>query len=343
MRTGNMAAKVRKRDTGEHGNRGEFGTVNRSEADVAVADPAADAASDPMAGRASLEGTPYEEQPKAIAPVTTYRLGGGSRGDDSIRDDEQMVDVTGWLYENPDVVEQLATDYELPLHGADEIELDDYEDETSGDGWIGDEDLDIPTGEGGTDFDLSRAYAEYVQECRHQGVVPFSDRAGHQQRKRDRARARLRESHRAAADAVGDFAEQSRNSHQTPAQARARAAYMIYRDAAQDETQEALDGLRALGARHGAAYVSFPPDDDIDDSALLSGHPVFWDADGEAMDWNEDPEIESGDEYAAWLFADRDEAIVSDLAPKAREDRELDAMSDRTDHAFTYRCTEKGA
>src|SRR5699024_1276448 len=149
---------------------GEFGTVNRSEADVAVADPAADAASDPMAGRASLEGTPYEEQPKAIAPVTTYRLGGGSRGDDSIRDDEQMVDVTGWLYENPDVVEQLATDYELPLHGADEIELDDYEDETSGDGWIGDEDLDIPTGEGGTDFDLSRAYARMPSTYRSAAI-----------------------------------------------------------------------------------------------------------------------------------------------------------------------------
>src|SRR5699024_121377 len=120
-------------------------------------------------------------------------------------------------------------------------------------------------------------------------------------------------------------------------------AYMIDRDAAQDETQEALDGLRALGARHGAAYVSFPPDDDIDDSALLSGHPVFWDADGEAMDWNEDPEIESGDEYAAWLFADRDEAIVSDLAPKVREDRELGAISGRTGHAFDDRCAEKGA
>src|SRR5699024_7607044 len=40
MRTGNMAAKVRKRDTGEQGNRGEFAAVQRSEARIEVSEAA---------------------------------------------------------------------------------------------------------------------------------------------------------------------------------------------------------------------------------------------------------------------------------------------------------------
>lgn len=146
---------------------------------------------------------------------------------------------------------------------------------------------------------------------------------------------------RKAKSAVDDVAGRFRTSHQTMAQARARAAHMIYREAAQEEAGEALDGLCDLGARNGATYVSFPGNDDIDDSALLSAHPVFWDADGERMEWNEDPEVENGDEYAAWMFADRDEVVVADLAPNVREDLELNAISDRTDHAYTYRCNSE--
>lgn len=340
MTTDSTAAKIRKRDTGEKGNRGEFATVTRSEAEVNVAHQAGPPA-DPMAGRASLEGVAYKDQPKAIATVTTYHDGGGSQGEDTTG--RQTVDVTDWLYDHPEEVSRLEKDYELPLAGLDGADLDNFRDEASGDGAVEDDALDIPRGDGGTDLELSGAYAEYVQECRAQGVVPFSDHAGHEERQQERYCRKLRESRRTAIDAVDDYAEQTRTPRQTTAQARARAAHMVYRDAAEAEAREAIDKLRELGARNGATYVSFPPDDDIDDSSLLSAHPVFWDADGNAMEWNEEPEIENGQEYAAWQFSDRDEVIVSDLAPSLREDPDLDAMSDRIDHAFIYRCTPKGA
>ena len=126
-----------------------------------------------------------------------------------------------------------------------------------------------------------------------------------------------------------------------PARARALAAADIYRSAAQEDTSEAIDGLRELGARHGAAYVSLPGNDDFSDTSMLSAYPVFYDADGEEMEWQEEPEIQNGPEYDDWTMADRDEWIVQDLAPVTREDPELEAMTTRTDHAYVYRCAPR--
>ncbi|APX31780.1 hypothetical protein BH708_02540 [Brachybacterium sp. P6-10-X1] len=319
MQTGSTAVKVRKRDTGEQGNRGEFAAVRRSEAHVEVSDEA-----------------PPEtvDLPESVVKVCHfYDLSGlqaTRQGDGTVRIDAQGRVITDDFEEagiDPDVLcQQINRHYPDADAHVEDIghDLQPWDDVVYS--------LSV-TSESEDAASIDQAIFD------HPLVNPCDDTAEQGIWEGAKTETAIRQ----AKTAVDAYAERTRAPRQTAAQARARAAYVIYRDAAQEETQEAIDGLRALGARRGAAYVSFPPDDDIDDSALLSGHPVFWDADGEAMDWSEDPSVQNGDEYAAWMFSDRDDAIVSDLAPNVREDRDLDAMSDRTDHAFTYRCTEKGS
>jgi len=319
MRTGNTAAKVRKRDTGEQGNRGEFTAVQASDAQVEVSETAP---------------TEAVELPDNVLKVCHFyglsKLQATRHGDGTVRIDARGRVITDDFEKtgiDPDVLCQQINrhhpdaDAHVEDIGHDLQPWDDVVYNVS------------VTSESEDAASIDQAISD------HPLVDPWDDTAEQGIWEGAKTETAIRQ----AKIAVDAYAERTRAPRQTAAQARARAAYMIYREAAQAETQEAIDGLRDLGARRGAAYVSFPPDDDIENSALLSGHPVFWDTDGEAMDWSEDPSVQNGDEHAAWMFSDRDEAIVTDLAPNVREDRDLDAMSDRTDHAFTYRCTEKGA
>ena len=317
MTTGNTAAKVRKRDTGEQGNRGEFAAVQRSDARIEVS-----------------EAAPPQtiEIPDKVVNVCNFYgmldLQAVRQADGTIRVDSRSRVITDEFEDaeiDPDVLCQQINQH---LPDADAHIEDVGQDFQPWDDVVYNVSVTTESEDPGS---IDRALFD------HPLAFPWDSETA----QRIWEGARTETAIRKAKTAVDAYAERTRTPHQTAAQARARAAYMIYRDAAQAEAQEALDGLRDLGARHGAAYVSFPPNDDVEDSALLSAHPVFWDADGEAMSWNEDPSVENGGEYAAWMFADRDEGIVADLAPNVREDRELDAFSGRTDHAFTYRCTEK--
>ena len=319
MTTGNTAAKVRKRDTGEQGNRGEFAAVQRSDAHIEVS-----------------EAAPPQtiEIPDKVVNVCNFYgmfdLQAVRQADGTIRVDARSRVITDEFEDaeiDPDVLCQQINQH---LPDADAHIEDVGQDVQPWDDVVYNVSV---TSEGEDPGSIDRALFD------HPLAFPWDTETA----QRIWEGAKTETAILQAKTAVSEYAERTRAPRQTAAQARARAAYMIYRDAAQTETQEAIHGLRALGTRRGAAYVSFPPDDDIDDSALLSAHPVFWDEDGEAMDWSEDPSVQNGDEHAAWMLADRDEAIVSDLAPNVREDRDLDAMTDRTDHTFTYRCTEKGS
>lgn len=319
MRTGNTAAKVRKRDTGEQGNRGEFAAVQRSDAQVEVSEAAPTEAVDLP-----------DDVVKGCHFYGLFDLQATRQADGTIRVDARSRVITDEFEDagiDPDVLCQ-----QINQHFADaEARIEDIGNDIQP--WD-----DVVYNVSVTSESEDAASIDHAI-FDHPLTFPWDDDA----EQRIWEGAKTETAILQAKTAVSEYAERTRAPRQTAAQARARAAYMIYRDAAQTETQEAIHGLRALGTRRGAAYVSFPPDDDIDDSALLSAHPVFWDEDGEAMDWSEDPSVQNGDEHAAWMLADLDEAIVSDLAPNVREDRDLDAMADRTDHTFTYRCTEKGS
>jgi|GEM_PF-4305739 len=316
--TDSTAPKIRKRDTGEKGNRGEFGTVQRAEAQVTVP-----------------SSTPSEnvELPDEVIDVCRFYgmtdLQATRRADGSLRIGARGRVITDEFEDagiDPDLLCQ-----QINLHHPD------------ADAHVEDVGTDLlPWDDVVYSFSITSEGEDAAsidhEIFDHPLALPWDSETQHRIWQEARAKTSLRK----ANAALEDYVEQTRTPRQTTAQARARAAHMIYRVAAEAEAREAIDGLRDLGARHGAAYVSFPGSDDIDDSSLLSAHPVFWGPDGEVMEWHEAPEIENGDEYAAWMFADRDEVIVSGLAPNIREDPELDAMSNRTDHAFMYRCTPGG-
>lgn len=253
----------RKKDTGEQGNGGQFGSTRRSDAEVQVPEPWA----------ANPQGVDLEQLAEDVE--FARRLTGTPQADTA----RGYYSALGRIFD--------AADAFVENHGSHEP------------------DPTPPVGSG-PDHDGLAARRAAFNAARTYGDTFYGDQC------------------------------------QRPARARALAAADIYRSAAQEDTSEAIDGLRELGARHGAAYVSFPGNNGFEDTSMLSAYPVFYDADGEEMEWQERPEIQNGPEYDDWTMADRDEWIVEGLGPDLREDPELEAMAARTDHAYTYRCASPG-
>ena len=340
-----MAGPIkRKADTGEAGNPGQFGTLHRGESQVHV-DLSDD---DPMADRASLEGMPYEDQPKMIADVAIYDL---DYREDSILREHTEVDVTGYFYDHPEEVQSLADDYGIELDGSTVLDDDDEVnvegDPASGDRYLGEEGFVDYTGPGGTDVDVTSAFANYVGECRRRGVRPFSDIEGHAQRSRDKKRAdHARHLEEAQASIEKAAALSPDASHVSPAKARAIAARELYDQAAREDTSGAIDEVKEWGRGIGATYVAFPSNDDYEDPSLLSGYPVFYDSQGQTMD--EDDDFTGTEAWDRWITADREEHIVTDLVPdlsasneleeKVRSSAEAQGHRSLFDERYVYRC-----
>ncbi|MEV0869454.1 hypothetical protein AB0I24_16135 [Brachybacterium paraconglomeratum] len=253
----------RKKDTGEQGNRGQFGSTRRDDAEVQVSEPGAT--------------TPQQVDLEQLAEDVQFarRLTGTPQADSA----RGYYAAMGRIFDAADAFVENRRSHEP---------------------------YSIPPADGGPDHDALAARKAAFEAARTYGAAFYG------------------------------------NHHQRPARTHALAAADIYRSAAQEDTSEAFDGLRDLGARHGAAYVSFPGNDDFEDTSMLSAYPVFYDADGKEMEWQEEPEIQNGPEYDDWTMADRDEWIVQDLAPATGEDPELEAMTTHTDHTYVYRCASPG-
>lgn len=152
----------------------------------------------------SLEGIPYEDQPKVIVTVSTYNtVNGMDRGNSTAHD------ITDWLQANiPEQIRILDRIEEL-LDGStdlDDLDLDEVlEDNQSGDSLLGPGGPDLPRGDAGTDVYLLSAYIRYLKECRDRNFIPFSDEKGHADRARNARHAALNDAHEEIFSAVGRY------------------------------------------------------------------------------------------------------------------------------------------
>lgn len=131
----------------------------------------------------SLEGVPYERQPKVMVTVCRYiEVRGHLLGLPLTQHD-----ITDWLQSNPQEQLQILDAIEALLNGSTNLDdlgdLDDLDDGVSGE-YL----LDLPNGPGlpagpaGTDVHLLSAYASYLRDCRDHDYIPFSDVSGHAER-----------------------------------------------------------------------------------------------------------------------------------------------------------------
>ena len=186
----------------------------------------------------SLEGVPYEDQPKVLVTVSTYdNVDGMDRGNSTAHD------ITDWLQANiPEQIRILDRIEDL-LEGStdlDDLDLDELlEDNQSGDSLLGPEGPGLPTGDAGTDVYLLSAYIRYLKECRDRNFIPFSDEKGRAERVRDARQAALSEAHGDVISALDKFTELAR--------AHAEAGcYVLFSDAPSSQQIELQDKVRPL-------------------------------------------------------------------------------------------------
>lgn len=186
----------------------------------------------------SLEGIPYEDQPKVVVTVSTYNtVNGMDRGNSTAHD------ITDWLQTNiPEQIRTLDRIEEL-LEGStelDDLNLDEIlEDNHSGDSLLGPGGPDLPRGDAGTDVYLLSAYIRYLKECRDRNFIPFSDEKGHDERARNARHAALNVAHGEILSALDRYTAM--------AQANAEAGgSVLFSDAPSPQQVELRDKVRPL-------------------------------------------------------------------------------------------------
>ena len=186
----------------------------------------------------SLEGIPYEDQPKVIVTVSTYNaVNGMDRGNSTAHD------ITDWLQANiPEQIRILDRIEEL-LEGStdlDDLDLDELlEDNQSGDSLLGPEGPGLPAGDAGTDVYLLSAYIRYLKECRDRNFIPFSDEKGYAERARNARHEALNEAHGEILSALDRYTAM--------AQANAEAGcYVLFSDAPSPQQIALQDKVRPL-------------------------------------------------------------------------------------------------
>lgn len=308
---------------------GRFGEQEHGRAESVQLD--AGAPTPDWGDRKSLEGVPYEDQPKVMADVDLHTWSGMRL----VPVREEQADITDWMYDH---YEQIAEDHEIPLDGSDTEFFPDYE---SG------QDLEyeiitfagIHAGGNSADVDVSGALRQYLSACEQRDVIPFSDREGREQRMQDRADT---ERHATIARAEREFRQVGENPRRRSGlgakAAAAQAAREVYQDLATEATEDAVDGLKALGRRHGAAFVVVDGRDaDYEDDSVLSAFPEFYDHDGNRVEsaFDEFHSSEGSDAAQNWFAADKSDAIVermdlsrSEEAAKALAERNPDVRTE---------------
>lgn len=146
----------------------------------------------------SLEGVPYEDQPKVVVAVRCYQKNPLS-GDYSIPLPVAHFDITDWLQANPQEQIHVLNQLRAELQGSEDLDdlgdLDSLDDASSGDHLVGVEGLGLPAGDAGTDIHILSAYAKYLKECRDRDFIPFSDISGHAERAQEARHVALNEAH----------------------------------------------------------------------------------------------------------------------------------------------------
>lgn len=146
----------------------------------------------------SLEGVPYEDQPKVVVAVRCYQKNPLSE-DYSIPLPVEHFDITDWLQANPREQIRVLDQLRAELDGSDDLDalgdLDELDDATSGDHLVGLDEPGLPAGDDGTDIHLLSAYAKYLKECRDRDFIPFSDISGHAERAQEARHVALNEAH----------------------------------------------------------------------------------------------------------------------------------------------------
>lgn len=157
----------------------------------------------------SLEGVPYERQPKVIVAVQCYETN-PQNPDYSYPLPIQYCDITDWLHANTaeqlTILDQIEEALPAGSTNLDDLgEMDQLNDSVSGDHLVGLDELGLPAGTGGTDIHLVSAYVKYLKECRDRRFIPFSDDAGHAERAEAARHEALNTAHDDILSAVGKY------------------------------------------------------------------------------------------------------------------------------------------
>lgn len=162
----------------------------------------------PWSEGTSLEGVPYEDQPKIIVDVQCYRQNPDFI-DHGIPLPIEHCDITDWMQSNPHeqitILDQIISELDGSTDLDDLGDPNDLDDADSGDHLVGGDGHGMPAGDDGTDIHILSAYVKYLLACRDQNFIPFSDIAGHAQRTEEALKVAMDEAHQDIMTAVDRY------------------------------------------------------------------------------------------------------------------------------------------